>query len=57
MNTNKFYRVTELTQKQKQDLNGGSDLTDDIWRGIGWVAGYMSKSIILSSRFMRGGRA
>lgn len=38
MNDLNLSNLAELSKNESLTINGGSDLTDDIWYGIGWFS-------------------
>lgn len=38
-------KIKNLTDSELMNLNGGSELTDAIWYGIGFSIGYLKKTL------------
>lgn len=42
------FNVKNLNSNELSEINGGSELTDAIWYGVGFTLGYLKRSLKLT---------
>ena len=50
-NTEYAFNLKELDCAELISITGGNELTDSIWRGIGWVVGGIIQGAIMRERY------